>query len=115
MLIAKLKEPLEKVYQGPGISTIKVTCEYISVSAENYEMNAPSTHFYYKIGKMEFNEDGSAKKWEPVIRGYVNITAEELVDWGTDDYIAIKAVATKLGVELDEEVRIEAPKIRFQS
>lgn len=115
MLIAKLKEQLEKIYQGPGISTVTVTCEYITVSAENYEMNSPKTHFYYKIGKMEFNEDGSAKKWEPVIRGYIHLTAEELVDWGTDDYEAIKAVATKLGVELDEEVRIDAPNIKFKS
>lgn len=115
MLIAKLKEPLEKIYQGPGISTITATCEYIAVSAENYEMNSSSTHFYYKIGKIEFDNENNPIKFEAIIRGYIDLTAEELIDWGTDDYFAIKAVANKLGVELNEEIKINSPNIIFKS
>ncbi len=115
MLIAKLKEPVEKIYQGPGLTTITVSCEYMSVAVENYEMNQPKSNFYYKIGNVEFTEQGTVKKFEPVLRGYIVLTSEELSDWDTDDYNAIKAVALKLGIELDEEVRLNAEKIRFQS
>jgi hypothetical protein len=115
MLIAKLKEPVEKIYQGPDLTTITVSCQYMSVAVENYEMNQPKTNFYYKIGNVEFTEEGTVEKFKPVIRGYTVLTSEELSDWGTDDFNAIKAVALKLGIELDEEVRLNAQKIRFQS
>jgi len=115
MLIAKLTQPIEKIYQGPGLSTITVSCEYMSVAVENYEMDQPESNFYYKIGNVEFTEEGAVSKFEPVIRGYITLTSEELSDWGTDDYNAIKAVALKLGIELDEEVRLNVEKIRFQS
>lgn len=115
MLIAKLKEPLEKIYQGPGITTILVSCEYMSVSVERYQMNQEQSNFYYKIGKMKFDEENNPLRFEPIIRGYVVLSAEELADWGTDDYVAIKCVADKLGIALDESVRINAPSITFKA
>lgn len=115
MLIGKLINPVDKIYQGPGLTTITVSCQYISVSVENYEMNQPESNFYYKVGNVEFNEEGTVKSFEPLIRGYIRLTSEELSDWGTDDFNAVKAVALKLGVELDEEVRLNAETLRFKA
>lgn len=115
MLIAKLKEPLSKIYQGTGITTITVSCEYMSVSVENYQMSQEHYNFYYKIGKMKFDEENNPLHFEPIIRGYIFLSALEIADWGTDDYVAIKCVADKLGIVLDESVQINAPSIMFKS
>ena len=115
MLLGKIKTPVKKIYQGQGLSTIEVSCEYIAIAAENYEMNQPLTKFRYKIGKVEFHNKHSKITFKDVIRGSVEIKAEDLTSWGADDYAAIKIVADKLGLELDDEGKIDEANINFKS
>ena len=102
MLLAKLVNPIEKVYQGQGVEIIKVTVEYFAINAHNYIMGSVKSKFYYKFGKVKLDEDGIVVDFNPVIRGYIELTAEELSDWGTDDFEALKAVAKKLNIEIEE-------------
>lgn len=103
MLLAKLTQPVEKIYQGPGLSTITVEAQYLAAQVDNYTMGQLKTNFYYKIGKVEFDEDNKPTKFDPVIRGTVQVEAADLENWGTDDFVALEAVAKALEVELEEE------------
>lgn len=101
MLIAKLTEPVEKIYQKNGLETETVTAQYLAVSVSNYDMGATLSIFNYKIGKFE-NQSSSIKPYfNPVIRGSVRLTEQEFADWGTDDTVLLQIVANKLNVEIE--------------
>lgn len=100
MLLVKLKNPVEKIYQGEGLNTITVTAEYLAAQIDNYTMGELKTDFYYKIGKVTF-EDNKPTHFEPVIRGYTTVEEYKLSNWGVDDFVALKAVAESLNVEIE--------------
>jgi len=102
MLLAKLTKPVEKIYQNGGLNQTKVSAEYLAANIGSYAMGEIKTNFYYKIGKVEFDEKGKITNFNPVIRGFVDIDAKDLAEWGTDDFVALKAVAKALGVEVEE-------------
>lgn len=101
MILVKLKQPVEKIYQGEGLATITVTAEYLAAQVDNYTMGQLKTEFYYKIGKVTF-EDDKPIHFEPVIRGYTSVDVEDLEEWGTDDFIALQAVAKNLNIEIED-------------
>jgi hypothetical protein len=103
MLLAKLTQPVEKIYQGEGLQTITVEAQYLAAQVDNYVMGQLKTQFYYKIGKVEFDGQDNPITFDPVIRGYVMVDAADLENWGTDDFVALQAVANALNVELEDE------------
>jgi hypothetical protein len=103
MLLAKLTQPVEKIYQGEGLQTITVEAQYLAAQVDNYVMGQLKTQFYYKIGKVEFDGQDNPITFDPVIRGYVMVDAADLENWGIDDFIALQAVANALNVELEDE------------
>ena len=106
MIIAKLTQPVEKIYQGQGLETITVEAQYLAAQVDNYVMGQLKTQFYYKIGKVEFDGQNNPITFDPVIRGYVVVDAADLENWGTDDFVALQAVANALSVELEDETFI---------
>lgn len=113
MLLGKLTQPVEKIYQGEGLQTTAVSAEYIAAQVDNYVMGQLKTQFYYKIGKIKFNSENKPILFDPVIRGYVTVDAADLENWGTDDFVAIQAVAKALNVELfDEPFILEGGKFK---
>ena len=116
MILIKLKTPFEKLYQN-GLETKVVTCEYISATIENYQLGNAEFNFYYKLGKLEFDNEGNPIEFKQVVSGYSVINEKDLVDWGADDFKAIEILAEKLNLILDDspESRINAPKLLFHS
>jgi hypothetical protein len=103
MLIAKLTQPVSKIYQMDGLNTTTVTAQYLAAQVVNYAMGQLKTNFYYKIGKVKFDETSKIIEFDPVIRGTVQVEISDLENWGTDDFVALEAIAKALGVELEEE------------
>jgi hypothetical protein len=103
MLLAKLTQPVEKIYQGEGLQTVTVSAEYLAAQVDNYTMGQLKTQFYYKIGKVEFDGQNNPVTFDPVIRGYIVVDASDLENWGTDDFIALQAVANALNLEVEDE------------
>jgi hypothetical protein len=103
MLLAKLTQSVQKIYQGEGLQTITVSAEYLAAQVDNYTMGQLKTQFYYKIGKVEFDGQDNPITFDPVIRGYVVVDAEDLENWGTDDFVALQAVASALNLEVEDE------------
>lgn len=114
MILAKLKTPFERYYQN-GLETIIVTCEYITAAVENYELGKPELGFYYKLGKLIFDENGQPKDFQKVLSGNLSIKSEDLNEWGADDYKALEILAVKLNLELEEGGRIDASNLMFKS
>lgn len=102
MLLGKLKNPVVKIYQTDGLNTTTVTAEYLAANVENYVLGELKTSFYYKIGKVEFDDEGNVIKFNPVIRGNIQVSSEDLENWGVDDSVALIAVAKALNVEVVE-------------
>jgi hypothetical protein len=103
MLLGKLTQPVEKIYQGRGLQTITVTAQYLVAQVGRYTMGELKTDFFYKIGKVEFDEENNITSFEPVIRGNITVESADLENWGTDDFVALQAVANALNVELEED------------
>jgi hypothetical protein len=80
-----------------------VSAEYLAAQVDNYTMGQLKTQFYYKIGKVEFDGQNNPITFDPVIRGYVTVDAADLENWGTDDFIALQAVASALNLEVEDE------------
>ena len=103
MLLGKLTQPVEKIYQGEGLQTTKVSAEYLSAQLENYTMGQVQSLFYYKIGKVEFDNENKPISFNPVIKGYILVDVVDLENWGTDDFVALQSVAKALNIELVKE------------
>lgn len=96
----KLTNPVTKVYQD-GFDQITVSGSYLTAQPMGYELGAPTASFYVKLGKMEFDESGSATSFKRLIYSHLPLTQDELSSWGTDDFEALKAVAAKLNFEVE--------------
>lgn len=114
MLIAKLKEPVDKVYQGEGLETITVSAQYLCASTIDYDLGSENVIFYYKIGKIILDEDNKPSDFKRVISGHIKLNSNDLKDWGTDDFEGLKAIAKKLGVEIEETFKLDTD-IPFRS
>jgi len=111
MIFVQLTHPVTKTYSGLGLTQTVVSGSYMTANAQDYVLGQPETKFYFKIGDVTTNESGSITEFKPFIREYVTLTSEELANWGTDDFAALEAIATKL--ELEVEAQIEASDLPF--
>lgn len=107
MLIVKLKEPVKKLYPGEGLETVEVEAEYLAAATVDYSLGDEKVTFYFKIGKVDFDEENNPIDFHRVIKGSVILDEEELKDWGLDDIKALEAIAKKLGVEIVEHFRLD--------
>lgn len=96
----KLTTPVSRVFQD-GLSQTTVSGSYMTANPRNYNLGEPTSSFYVSIGKMEFDESGSATSFKRIIATTTKLTSEELSTWGSDDFEALKAVATKLNLDVE--------------
>ena len=111
MIFVKLSQPVTKVYSGFGLTQTVVSGSYMTAAAHNYVLGQPETNFYFKIGDVTTNENGSITEFNPFIREHISLTSDELANWGTDDFAALEAIATRLNLEIESE--IDAPDLPF--
>jgi hypothetical protein len=112
MLVAKLTKPVEKIYQKQGLETETITAQYLAASAADYTLGDSNAKFYYKVGKVEFDETDKPVKFDRVIYGNIELNEEEVAQWGTDDTVALNMLAVKLGVEVDSFLTIEGERFK---
>lgn len=100
MLYLKLTTPVSKVYQE-GFTQTTVSGSYLVAQATNYDLGATTSSFYTKVGKMEFDETGSATSFKSIISDNIQLTSDELANWGTDDFEVLKVIASKLNFSIE--------------
>jgi hypothetical protein len=120
MLLAKINPSATFTSQsGPFSQPIVITAEYFTALARPYIAGASNTNFEVQFGiytpevvgveaseGVEFVESRAAK-FNHVQSSQILLTSEELADWGTDDSVLLKAVASKLGTSVVELVTVE--------
>jgi hypothetical protein len=108
MLYAKIS-PVATFTQstGPFTAPTATQAEFITASARPYQAGAAKTRFEITFGNVKPSDQASAVNvFTQVSNTSVELTAEELAAWGTDDTILLSIIATKLGTTATEFVTI---------
>lgn len=107
MLFAKLTQPIVKTYHRNIFNPITISGSYISVNTQEYVLGAPTSSFICRIGNLEYDEFGSVRYFKDFARYQVNLTSDELSNWGTDDTSCLEIITTKLGLEVEEYLDLD--------
>jgi len=103
MIIAKFTPKASFVTPtGPFTPPVTIEVEYLTAMARPYLAGASITRFEIRMGNLV-----EEKYFENISNVSLELTAEELKDWGLDDQLLLVAVATKLGVTTTEFVTVE--------
>lgn len=102
MLLGKLATPATKVFQNGAFGTTSISAEYIVVSAQRYVIGAPTTKFELRFGNII--TENEKERFDIVLRDHLEMTAEELSTWGTDDSVLLDIIAAKIGTSIIEKI-----------
>jgi hypothetical protein len=109
MLVAKINPVATFAKQENPFTTTTISADSISVLARPYLLGGSEVNFEVVFGNVipvveavEASEgveavQGQPARFEQVFSSMVNLTKDELANWGTDDTLAMEAVAVKLG------------------
>ena len=106
MLVAKINPSASFAKQENPFSATSVTADSVTVLARPYLLGASEVNFEVVFGNVtpavEAAEGVEAKpaQFQQVANHMITLTKEELASWGTDDVVAIEAVASKLGTSV---------------
>lgn len=108
MIYAKINPKASFVQQtGPFTPSVTVEAEYFTALARPYALGESQTNFQIQFGNAVLNEEGIITSINQVSSSSLVLTAEELVDWGTDDSILLEVIATKLGTSVESVINLE--------
>lgn len=100
MLYAKISPEAEVTKQISPFQLETIFCDYVSIIALNYTIGYPTTKFNVMYGNIiegAFNCNLGTE---------VELTAEELSTWGTDDSVLFTIVGQKVGFSVVEIINI---------
>ena len=103
MLVAKINPSASFAKQENPFSSTTLTADSMTVLARPYLLGANEVNFEVVFGNVtpavEAAEGVEAKpaQFQQVANHMVTLTKDELSSWGTDDAVAMEAVAAKLG------------------
>lgn len=108
MLYAKISPVATFTQQTSPFTPPSVTeAQFLTAAARPYQAGAVKTRFEVVFGNIAPSAQAEAvNAFTQVSTTSVELTAEELADWGTDDSTLLAAVATKLGTVATEFVTI---------
>ena len=109
MLYAKIN-PVATFVQNtsPFTAPVATQAEYLTAVAIPYAAGAPQTNFEVVFGNVVKDEDDKVTKFINVSGTNIMLTAEELVNWGTNDDVLLTTLALKIGTLAVEFVEIES-------
>lgn len=123
MLLAKLQNPVTKVYQTDNLQTISIECNYMFAYAKNYGIGKNEIDFEVRFGNLEektshpilgievkpVSENNevipATETFDTVIRTsqILNLN-EDLKDWTNDDSMVLDVIAQKMGLVIEEKI-----------
>jgi hypothetical protein len=104
MIYAKINPVLSMARQSghfnPDITY--VTASLMMASATPYNLGAEKVQFRVSFGEILSNQGGDRQRFEAVHMENIELTSDELQDWGTDDSIVLEIIADKKGTTIVE-------------
>lgn len=108
MIYAKINPKASFVKQeGPFTAPVTVEAEYLTALARPYAAGAPKTNFEVQFGNAVLNEEGVIVSINQISNTSVQLTAEELANWGTDDSILLETIAVKIGTVAESVIELD--------
>lgn len=111
MLFAKTNPTAKVGVQQDPFNVLVIEADFMTAIAQVYKLGQSVTSFEVIFGN--FNEeiaDPELPAQSPFKRMAVftvELTAEELVNWGADDTVVLEILANKLGVDIVEVINKE--------
>lgn len=115
MIFAKITPELSMVEQS-GMFNPQVTyktASYMAAVADPYPLGADKVDFTLMYGTFKVEGPEVYKDFEVIHRERIQLTGEELEDWGTDDSVVLHLIAAKQGTEVVEVVTGEKDRFFF--
>lgn len=112
MLLAKLEQKATFVQQQSPFQTISVDAHYFTALARPYQLGSALTKFEVVFGNLipavEASEGVEAQeaRFEQVSNSNIELTKEELANWGSDDNVVLEAIAAKYATTCVEFVQL---------
>lgn len=109
MIIAKLNPGISIIQQESPFTAPKTeTYNWITAIVQRYVAGANKANVNLLYGTVEMNEFGTLPvSFRRVSSATVELTAEELSTWGTDDVALLQILATKLSLTIEDTYEIE--------
>ena len=107
MLYAKVTPSAQFIKQVTPFSSVTETAEYFTAIARPYAAGTPTTNFEVIFGNVMTNDTENSQSFVRVFASSITLTAEELINWGTNDTVMLSAVANKLGATASDFITID--------
>lgn len=102
MLLGKLKTPATKVYQSGAFSSTTATADYMSVATQRFVIGEDKTSFELRFGNLTIENE--KERFDVLLRENIELTSDEISNWGTDDSVLLDLIAVKLGTSITEKI-----------
>ena len=112
MILAKISPTAKfnKQQASPFEDAQVIEANVMTAFARPYILGAKKTRFEVKFGKVTFAEDGLTVVTKDLNVGSISnveLTADEMKDWGTDDSKILPIIASKVGTKVTGTFSIE--------
>jgi hypothetical protein len=101
MLYAKISPAAQITVQDGPFSTKVESIEFITIDAFNYTIGAESTIFIVRYGSPVFINEIFVG-FNSLYTQHLNLTADQLATWGTDDSVLFDIIGENQGFQIVE-------------
>lgn len=92
-VIPKMLSPFEQT---------EIVAEYITAIATPYKLGAHVVDFRVMYGNPVYNEENVVIRYDIIYETYIQLSGQQIEDWGTDDSIVLTEIATEEGTTITQ-------------
>lgn len=92
-VIPKMISPFEQT---------EIVAEYITAIATPYKLGAHVVDFRVMYGNPVYNEENVVIRYDTIYETYIQLSGQQIEDWGTDDSIVLTEIATEEGTTITQ-------------
>jgi hypothetical protein len=96
MLYAQITPAAEKTTQVTPFSAITESADLMYAVARPYTLGTTKVNFQVTFGNGTIT-NGKVSNFQELLSSNINLSGDELSNWGTDDSVVLSTIATKLG------------------
>lgn len=104
MIFAQIDPVATSVRQNGPFSTTTVTGSYMTATARPYILGETPVRFEVQFGDVVLDANQSVTDFKQVLSTQVTLTAAQLANWGTDDAVVLRTIATQVSTTVKEIV-----------